>query len=188
LTNTRAVSGLSRDAILAVSGELKRQPPAGSPVAAGGEGGANVLMRQIVQLDTRHFHRAVYLPVLRDSLPESLALFDFADPGQVVGERMTTNVPAQGLYLLNSPFVVARAEAAADRLLADKSSDRVLRAYLTILNRPPTAAERRAAERFLERYPRVLTEDGVAAARQPRATWGALCQALFASADFLYRH
>jgi Protein of unknown function (DUF1553) len=162
-------------------------PPAASPVARDGEGPSTLLMRQVSQLDSRDFHRAVYLPVLRDSILESLALFDFADPSQVVGERVATNVPAQGLFLLNSPFVQARAEAAANRLLTTREADRVLLAYLTILARPPTSQERAAADRFLDQYPQILTKDGVAVGQQPKATWAALCQGLIASADFLYQ-
>src|SRR5262249_28763078 len=89
-----------RDALLAISGELLLTPPASSPVTISGEGPSTLLMRQVSQLDSRDFHRAMYLPVLRDSLLDSLALFDFADANQVVGERVTTNVPAQGLFLL----------------------------------------------------------------------------------------
>jgi hypothetical protein len=190
MTPRRLEAEALRDALLAVSGELVLTPPAGSPVALAGEGPSTPLMRQVSQLDARDFHRAVYLPVLRDNLLESLALFDFADPNQVVGERVATNVPAQGLYLLNGPFVQARAEAAAGRLLAEQTgeADRLRGAYLTFLGRPPTARERQAAEQFLAHYPRALTRDGVAAGRQPKATWAALCQALFASADFLHRN
>ena len=45
-----------------------------------------------------------------------------------------------------------------------------------------------AAERFLAVYPRMLVSRGAAGTTQPRSSWAALCQALFASADFLYRN
>src|SRR5262249_60300778 len=61
-------------------------------------------------------HRSVSLPVLRDRLPDALELFDFAEPSLVTGQRETTNVPLQALYLMNSPFVGKRAAALADRL------------------------------------------------------------------------
>jgi hypothetical protein len=188
MTSQRLEAEALRDAILAVSGELVRTPSSGSPVGRSGEGPSTLLMRQTSQLDTRDFHRAVYLPVLRDSVLESLALFDFADPNQPTGQRTATNVPAQGLYLLNSPFVQARAEAAAKRLLAVRAEDRVQRAYLAFLGRPPTSSERAVAERFLASYPQILAKDGVAAGQRPRAAWTALCQALIASTDFLYRN
>jgi hypothetical protein len=190
MTPRRLDAEALRDALLAIGGELILTPSAVSPVTRAGEGGSAPLMKQAEQLDGGDFHRAVYLPVLRDGLLESLALFDFADPNQVVGERVATTVPAQGLFLLNSPFVQARAEAAADRLLAATSGDgdRLRRAYLTFLGRPPTPRELQAAEDFLARYPRTPGRTGDASGPGPKATWAALCQALFASADFLYRN
>src|SRR5207249_5595910 len=62
------------------------------------------------------------LPVLRDRLPDVLDLFDFAEPSLVTGDRQTTNVPVQALYLMNSQFVQARASGLARR---DRKSTRL---------------------------------------------------------------
>ena len=88
-------------------------------------------------------HRAVYLPVVRDQLPESLTLFDFADPSLVTGERSTTSGPSQALYLMNSPFVIRQAEAAADACEPPHGDDdaRIKAAYLRFLARKPTDSE-----------------------------------------------
>ncbi len=110
-----------RDAVLAVSGKLILEPPVGSAVAVAGEGFAGPF-RGFNQ-DAQHVHRAVYLPVVRDQLPESLTLFDFADPSLVTGERSTTSGPSQALYLMNNPFVIRQAEAASQRLRAIESND-----------------------------------------------------------------
>ena len=53
-------------------------------------------------------------------MPEVLTLFDFPDPSLIIGERATTTVPAQSLYLMNNPFVIRQAEALADKLLASR--------------------------------------------------------------------
>ena len=102
-----------RDAMLAVSGELDETRPAGSLVAK--QIGDKPI--SLIGLDSRlppdldgSQHRSVYLPVLRDRLPDVLDLFDFAEPSLVTGDRETTNVPVQALYLMNSPFVQARAK------------------------------------------------------------------------------
>ena len=128
-------------------------------------------------------HRAVYLPVVRDQLPESLALFDFADPSLVTGERATTSGPSQALYLMNSPFVIRQAEAAADRLRAVGAKRRSpgQAAYLRFLSRNPTAAETARARDFLARFP-----EPKAGGDRERAAWTAFCQALYASAEFRY--
>ena len=74
-----------RDAVLCASGELIVEPPVGSAVALAGEGvvGPNRHFNQ----DGQNLHRAVYLPVVRDQVPESLAIFDFPDPSLVTGQR-----------------------------------------------------------------------------------------------------
>ena len=95
-------------------------------------------------LDASDTHRSVYLPVVRDQVLESLALFDFADPSLVTGERATTSGPAQALYFMNSPFVIRQAEALADRVRGRRGrrrpSDRS-----GVSDRPRAAADRRRA-------------------------------------------
>ena len=98
------------------SGELDAARPAGSLVATADRRPADLADRPghaacPADLDGSR-HRSVYLPVLRDRLPDVLDLFDFAEPSLVTGDRETTNVPVQALYLMNSPFVQARAEGA----------------------------------------------------------------------------
>jgi cytochrome c553 len=171
-----------RDAMLSVSGQLNLVPPVGSVVAQSGEGptgrprlGGQAIVAAIN--DPRNVHRSVYLPIIREQLPESLSLFDFPDPNAVAGERATTTVPAQSLYLLNNPFVIRQAEFAADRLLASSDSDeeKVKRAYETMFARPPSAKESKAATDFLADYQKRATK---------RMTWSAFTQALMASAEF----
>ena len=114
---------------------------------------------------------------------ESLALFDFADPSLVTGERATTTGPAQALYFMNSPFVIRQAEALAERVRAVDGDDaqRIDRAYRLALARPPTAGERDRALAFLRDF--AARAGGTDSAR---AAWSAFCQALFASAEFRY--
>ncbi|WP_406701150.1 DUF1549 domain-containing protein [Singulisphaera sp. Ch08] len=178
-----------RDAMLAISGQLTLDPPKGSPVARAGEGNTTPLQRFGGAYDLRLTCRSVYLPVIRNHFLESLALFDFADPSLVVAERATTTVPAQGLYLLNSPFVIRQAEALADRLIrdVDNDGDRINEAYLRTFGRPPTDKEKGAAQAFLEGESRGEAARRTASSTPGRAGWAAFCQALFASAEFLYR-
>jgi hypothetical protein len=171
-----------RDTMLALAGRLDLAPPKGSAVARGGEGNAGFRGRggprgDPITIDT---HRTVYLSVVRDGLPEILTLFDFPDPSLIIGERATTTVPAQSLFLMNNPFVIRQAEALADRLLAGSANDagRVTRAYQLCYSRPPSTRELRNGQQFIEDYGRNQSR---------RSTWTALCQALFASAEFSHR-
>ena len=126
-----------RDSLLAVSGRLELTPPRGSQVAAS-EGPVQTLQRFNL-LDPDRAVRSIYLPILRDLVPDSLAVFDFAEPSLVVGDREDTTVPAQALFLMNSPFATRTAEAFADRLLARSPSgpERIRLAYQLAFGRPP---------------------------------------------------
>jgi hypothetical protein len=170
-----------RDALLFVAGRLAPEPPVGSAVARTGEGYA--LFLRLGGLDAADTHRSVYLPVVRDQVLESLALFDFADPSLVTGERATTTSPAQALYFMNSPFVTRQAEALAERVCsaAGDNARRIDRAYRLAFARPPTAAERDRALAFLRTFTARSAAPGPS-----REAWAAFCQALFAAAEFRY--
>ena len=192
MTPRRLEAEALRDAMLAVSGELDSTPPTSSPVTPAGEGQSTLLMRQLDQLDSRDLHRTVYLPIVRDSILESLALFDFADPSLVVGERATTDVPAQALYLLNNPFVHPRGRGSGRPAAGRTGNDAdraAARLPVSVLGRPPRPRRRQPSEHFLVAYPRTLVPRGRAPpGGEPRHRWTALCQALFASAEFLNRN
>ena len=170
-----------RDAMLVVSGEMNSDRPDASLV------GRVIGDRPIslIGLDKRvpadldgSVHRSVYLPVIRDRLPDALDLFDFAEPSLVTGHRETTNVPVQALYLMNSPFVQHRATALASRLLRETQTDErhVERAFRLCFNRTPDAEETKRSLAFLKDS---ATDD---AARQLVLT--SFCQALLCTAEF----
>jgi hypothetical protein len=173
-----------RDTMLTVGGRLDLNPPKGSPLEQFGEGPAGFRLRfrgpaggGDTALET---HRTVYMPIVRDQLPEVLTLFDFPDPSLILGERATTTVPAQSLYLMNNPFVIRQAEALADKLLAGGGDDaaRLTRAYQLCFSRPPSDRELKGAREFLADYGKK---------KAGRPAWAALCQALLASAEFSHR-
>ena len=104
-------------------------------------------------------------------------MFDFADPNLVVGERTTSSVPTQALYLMNNPIVRAQAEAATKSLLSLNLPDdtaRVDRAYRRTLGRPATSREREVILKFL------ATETDQSTA------WRQVIHNLYASLDFRF--
>ncbi len=170
-----------RDAMLEVSGRLDTTQPKGSPVARGGEGNVGFRFgRPGAGNDATSSHRTVYQPIIRDGIPEVLTLFDFPDPSLIIGERATTTVPAQSLYLMNNPFVIQQASALAERLLDGPGDDagKLTRAYLLCYSRPPSEKELKTAQQFIAEYTRKQSR---------RSAWAALCQAMFASAEFSHR-
>ena len=62
-------------------------------------------------------YRSVYLPIVAQ-LAESIDLFDAADPSLVTGVA-TDHVPAQSLYLMNSPFMIAQSRVLAKPLFGE---------------------------------------------------------------------
>src|SRR5262249_49769994 len=127
-------------------------------------------------------HRSVYLPVLRDRLPDALDLFDFAEPSLVTGDRETTNVPVRALYLMNSRFVKARAQGLADRVAREVDGDdaRVRRAFQLCFGRGPDAGEAKMVRAFLERGSKLAGDDE----KLRRQLLANCCQALLSAAEF----
>ena len=173
-----------RDAMLFVSGELDTRRPRGSVV--GDNGGLRLNVSQINEGDE---YRSVYLPILRDALPESLALFDASDPNLVSGQREETNVPGQALYLMNNRFVIEQAAALAGRMLAGESSqrDRIASAFLMCYSRSASQQEIEAAEGFLRRFEMAAgSREGKGLEETRRLALSSFCQSLLASAEFRY--
>ncbi|HJT34849.1 MAG TPA: PSD1 and planctomycete cytochrome C domain-containing protein, partial [Pirellulales bacterium] len=94
--------------------------------------------------------RSVYLSVRRNFLSPFFLAFDYPVPFTTVGRRSASNVPAQALALMNSPFVVAEARRWAERDVAPGGSTakRIDRLFVAALARPPSDEERRAAIDF----------------------------------------
>jgi hypothetical protein len=184
-TKRRLDAEALRDSILAISGTLDRSALVGSAVARGGDGYTGGVAK--FASDPKFAHRSVYLPIVRNALPEVLTLFDFPDPSLVCGQRQTTTVPAQALFFLNNTWVIQQAGSTADRLLAAKGTDRdrIELAYVLCYGRSATEREATAAEEFLRSYAKSL---GNSAPNPRRATLSGLCQALFASAEFQHRN
>ncbi|MEQ1828669.1 MAG: DUF1553 domain-containing protein, partial [Pirellula sp.] len=133
-----------RDAMLAVSGEL-------DPTMGGS------LIRDNTKADYNYQHestrRSIYHPLFRNSLPEIFEAFDFADSSMSIGQRPRTTVAPQALALLNNPWVVARAKAAAIKYLplaTDERFDSMLSTlYMDCFGRMPSDTERIACREYL---------------------------------------
>ncbi|MFI5380775.1 MAG: PSD1 and planctomycete cytochrome C domain-containing protein [Tepidisphaerales bacterium] len=177
-----------RDAMLAASGSLETTRPFESPAARIAHGEMRGLNAFLMERESNH--RAVYLPIIRNALPQMLEVFDFADPSMVMGERETTTVATQALFMMNDAFVIKQSQALASRLLDDSrlsDSLRVEMAYRLALNRGPTSSERFHAASFIDAFYRSSAASNAAGNDRLRASaWAAFCQTLFASAEFRY--
>ena len=157
-----------RDSILAVSNQLDTKM--GGPTIKEGT-------KIEYGYEFEGTRRSIYTPVFRNTPLEILAVFDFADPNLVVGERTTSNVPTQALYLMNSPFVREQADNAAKVLLAENLTDqssRINQAYRRTLGRDATSSEREILLSFLDNQ------------RDLAKAWSQIFHGLYASPDFRY--
>ena len=158
-----------RDTLLAVSGRLQ-QRLGGRPVDVATNAEASV--------------RTVYSLVDRQSLPGLFRAFDFASPDQSIERRPRTMVPQQALFALNSPLMLAQAQALADssaRFASEWNGSngsgemvdaRIIALYRLALARDPAADELADCREFV-------------AAAQADA-WRQLAQTLLSSNELMY--
>ena len=175
-----------RDALLFVSGQLDL-----------GMGGSllHVANRQFLFDHTSKdgttydsYRRSIYLPVIRNHLFDVFQLFDYADASVTNGNRTTSTVAPQALFMLNGDLVRAAMKALAGRALREggaESRDQIRFLYMATLARQPRAEEIQQAQSFVEQF-RLA-----AAARGSNAPglgigWEALCQVLLASNEFIH--
>jgi len=167
-----------RDALLWAGGNLDTRF-GGANITGAGDIDANNTSAQNIEYgyvfeDKR---RSVYTPAFRNKRLELFEVFDFANINQPMGQRSSSTVAPQALYLLNHPFVAEQARLAAARTLAETASDdaRLELAFSRILGRLPNPSERRTCKRFLS---------GSQGASEH--VWEQLHQMLFCSIDFRY--
>ncbi len=193
-----------RDSVLAVSGGLEPSSggPALAPEFAENVGGLNPKDVNPISFSLNRFRdnqqrlRTIYLPVVRSSdqrgPAEVLNFFDFPQPARLAGDRPTTAVTSQTLFLLNGPLLKEASRRLAIELLSQAALtndvDRVTALYLRVMNRAATSEETQAAQLFL-----AASDDSTATTtNQPTAgdaalPWQRLIHALMASNEFLFR-
>ena len=115
-----------------------------------------------------------------------LALFDGADPNTTTPDRLTTTVPTQALFFLNDPFVHAKAETWAARLLTEEPDEakRLERAWRQAVGRAPTDDERAEASEFLREYRAEL--ESLKLDKVPTRSLAAYLRALIGGNEFLH--
>jgi hypothetical protein len=126
--------------------------------------------------------RSVYTPAFRNRMHELFEVFDFADQNRSVGARSLTTAAPQALLMLNSPFVMEQAQAAAHRALylVDRTDEqRIERAFVETLGRRPSDEELEIALTAVN-----VTDEADTNARLE--AWQRLFQGLFGCVDFRY--
>jgi Protein of unknown function (DUF1553)/Protein of unknown function (DUF1549)/Planctomycete cytochrome C len=176
----------TRDALLAVCGDLDRTP-----------GGPQPFPPQTEFKYTQHkpfvaaypsVRRSVYLMQQRLKKHPFLDVFDGADPNVTTAVRPVTTTALQALFLMNDPFAHDRAASWAARLEAAASQDpmRIDRAYREAFARPATAREVELGEEYLRACRAALADAGVPDVDRPRAAWASYARVLLSSNEFVF--
>ncbi len=132
--------------------------------------------------------RSIYLPIVRSALYEVLQAFDFADPNVSNGQRQTTTVAPQALFLMNSDFVAQQTLAWADAALAQRdmpNESRLKALYRTALGREPLPEEAARATQFLTEYAADVAATTSSAEGERRA-WQSLFRALLSTNENVF--
>lgn len=194
-TRRRLTAEELRDAMLSVSGQLDRTPgssESGEFLYSQAEDINSKIRPNRVGADdpfyTEFRKRSIYLPIVRNMVPDVLTLFDAADPNSVTSTRNATTVSLQSLFLMNHPFVRQQSLSFADRLLGMTVSDdvRIHEAHRLALGRPATDVELNETNQFLRDYEVEAMNGGASKMDARRNAWQSFCQALLCSNEFLY--
>ena len=125
-------------------------------------------------------NRSLFHKINRNKLPELFEVFDYPNPGLVSGNRNTSSVPTQALFMMNNEFVMKQAQLTTELITKNQGMDlkeKIRLIFLTCLNREPRREEMDASIRFLEESKEKKSED---------FRLDGLVHSLFACLDFRY--
>ncbi len=129
--------------------------------------------------------RAVYLPVIRAAVYDVYTAFDFGDPTVMNGDRASTTVAPQALFMLNGKIVLTASKAQAEKLLKRSDLDekgRIQYLYRTCFGRSATEKEVTRSLDYLEKF-----ETAYAKAKEPKlSAWQSLCKTMIGANEFIY--
>ncbi len=176
-----------RDALLAVSGQL--DAAMGGSLLKTTNRAYVASTTSVDQTNYANTRRSVYLPVIRSALYDVFQAFDFADPSVPNGERSTTTVAPQALFMMNSSLIQTASKQLARELLGQTDVDdtgRVRLLYERAFGRPALDRETERALAFVERTERTLVDEKVPLAERRQRAWQGLCRAVLAANEFIY--
>jgi hypothetical protein len=176
-----------RDAILAVSGRLDRTM--GGTLLKFKDREYVTSTANADPVNYKSARRSVYLPVIRSALFDVYTAFDFGDPTVMNGDRPSTTVAPQALFVMNSGIVLEESMAMARSLIARTDIDdagRVSAAYETCFARKPSSAEVMRALDAISQLDRAYSTTEPDAAKRHERAWQSLCKSLIGSNEFCY--
>ena len=176
-----------RDAFLAVGGVLDRSAGGSMLHVKNREYLFDHTSKDTTNYDSRR--RSLYLPVVRNNLYDVFQLFDYPDPAIPSGDRSTTTVAPQALFLMNSDWTMKNCDHLAESLLKEAGLDdagRVRRLYLKAYGREATDVETAKALALVRDVDSAMQKREVNLDRRRVQAWSSLCQVVVSANEFLY--
>jgi hypothetical protein len=122
--------------------------------------------------------RTLYVMTIRSDKSDYRSVFDAPDARTMAEKRIDSTVAPQALFLLNSPFALAQANALAERVtkqVASDSAGRINWLYKLLYGREPGRKE-------LELGLRAVTGNQ----SSQTAAWRRYCQVLLCANEFIF--
>ena len=141
---------------------------------------------------TKNRRRTLNAKVSRngDAFPSDAFLrrFDFPMMRATVAQRPQSIVPQQYLFLMNSSFMVQRAQSLVDRLhgAAESNEERIKTAYQLLYNRSPGPSELQIGMEFVEGDQANDDSADSESDSQRRSSWTRYAQVLLSSNEFMF--
>ena len=133
--------------------------------------------------------RSVYLPVIRSALYDVYTAFDFGDPTVMNGDRSSTTVAPQALFMMNSSLVLDSSKAMAESLLSRSDLDdagRIRTAFETCYGREPSGPEAARCLAAIKRLDDAFSGSTSDPAARRRNVWQSFCKTLLGASEFIF--
>ena len=175
-----------RDSVLLASGNLDNSARDGSDVET-----KDILINwplgESTNLHTKTTRRSIFLCMLRHAPPSELAAFDLPDGVKVVGQRETTNLPTQPLFLMNSDFILEQADSIAQQLgELSGATEKITETFARMLQRIPSPKELSDGAEFIALLDHQLSNEITDPERREHRIWASYAQALMSTNEFRY--
>lgn len=176
----RLDADMIRDSLLHFAGHLDPSL-GGSPIPTQRTDSGEVV---VAESEKGHARRSLYLYQRRTQVVGLLQLFDSPQIVFNSTRRSRSTIPLQSLALLNSEFMIHRAEELVGRLERDavEPSDRIELLWRLCLGRAPDPEERASAREFLAQQAGRIEGPS----DTTRQAWRDLCQSVMTCSEALY--
>ena len=117
-----------------------------------------------------------------------LGLFDQSDTNTTTGQRTSSTVPLQSLFLMNNPWIETQSSSFAQRIVENEGpfEKRLDRAYNLALGRNPSSREVGLMRSYVEPLETELSGIDLPEVSQDALKWKSVAKVLLTSNEFLY--